>query len=279
MRNSSLPAAAAAAEQKLLEEQAAAAALSAPTEGPPAAEDQFEELIDIDRVEGRVRASSVKKVGEIVEKHPEEALFEYPVLFVERDIDQRRSIARAPAEREHTLADDARSGQRAEQQRPRPKTKLAGQGIAEHDHKIEHERQIERRYDEARHGEARKRYARPATSDERDKDDSGNEPAKRNDPEHVALEHVAEGVHPVVDRKPREPRQPPGARANAVQCEIARNHSPVDAEEDEPHGHEPVDHDVAAKNDCKIFVRERQQHQRDELGQQRLIKSCKRGCK
>jgi flagellar M-ring protein FliF len=31
-------------------------------------------LIDIDRVEGRVKASSVKKVGEIVEKHPEEAL-------------------------------------------------------------------------------------------------------------------------------------------------------------------------------------------------------------
>ena len=36
--------------------------------------EQFEELIDIDRVEGRVRASSVKKVGEIVAKHPEEAL-------------------------------------------------------------------------------------------------------------------------------------------------------------------------------------------------------------
>lgn len=69
-----LPAAAAAAEQRLLEEQAAAAALAGPVEGPPAAEDQFEELIDIDRVEGRVRASSVKKVGEIVEKHPEEAL-------------------------------------------------------------------------------------------------------------------------------------------------------------------------------------------------------------
>ena len=69
-----LPAAAAAAEQRLLEEQAAAAALTGPVEGPPAAEDQFEELIDIDRVEGRVRASSVKKVGEIVEKHPEEAL-------------------------------------------------------------------------------------------------------------------------------------------------------------------------------------------------------------
>jgi len=69
-----LPAVAAAAEQRLLEEQAAAAALAAPVEGPPAMEDQFEELIDIDRVEGRVRASSVKKVGEIVEKHPEEAL-------------------------------------------------------------------------------------------------------------------------------------------------------------------------------------------------------------
>ncbi len=43
-----------------------------PVEGDD--EEQFEELIDIDRVEGRVKASSVKKVGEIVEKHPEEAL-------------------------------------------------------------------------------------------------------------------------------------------------------------------------------------------------------------
>jgi flagellar M-ring protein FliF len=33
-----------------------------------------EEMIDIDRVDGRVRASSVKRVGEIVEKHPEESL-------------------------------------------------------------------------------------------------------------------------------------------------------------------------------------------------------------
>ena len=37
-------------------------------------EEDYEELIDIDRVEGRVKSSSVKKVGEIVEKHPEEAL-------------------------------------------------------------------------------------------------------------------------------------------------------------------------------------------------------------
>ena len=33
-----------------------------------------EEMIDIDRVDGRVKASSVKRVGEIVDKHPEETL-------------------------------------------------------------------------------------------------------------------------------------------------------------------------------------------------------------
>ncbi len=64
-----LPAATAAAEQHLLEEADAAPLLAAPGE-----EAGYEELIDIDRVEGRVKASSVKKVGEIVEKHPEEAL-------------------------------------------------------------------------------------------------------------------------------------------------------------------------------------------------------------
>lgn len=49
------------------------APLPVPADGVPI-EEEFEELIDIDRVEGRVKASSVKKVGEIVEKHPEEAL-------------------------------------------------------------------------------------------------------------------------------------------------------------------------------------------------------------
>ena len=33
-----------------------------------------ESLIDIDQVEGRVRASSLRKVGEIIEKHPDEAV-------------------------------------------------------------------------------------------------------------------------------------------------------------------------------------------------------------
>ena len=67
-------AATAAAEQKLLEE---AAAMSPALTGPEPTQEtdtEYEELIDIDRVEGRVKASSVKKVGEIVEKHPEEAL-------------------------------------------------------------------------------------------------------------------------------------------------------------------------------------------------------------
>jgi len=34
----------------------------------------IEQMIDINQVEGRVRASSIKKIGEIVDKHPEEAV-------------------------------------------------------------------------------------------------------------------------------------------------------------------------------------------------------------
>jgi flagellar M-ring protein FliF len=36
--------------------------------------DSIDQMIDISQVEGRVRASSIKKIGEIVEKHPEEAV-------------------------------------------------------------------------------------------------------------------------------------------------------------------------------------------------------------
>lgn len=57
---------------------AAQAQLAGPGGGVPAPipeeEDISEELIDIDKVEGRVKASSLRKIGEIVEKHPEEAL-------------------------------------------------------------------------------------------------------------------------------------------------------------------------------------------------------------
>lgn len=37
-------------------------------------EDDGEQLIDLNKVEGRVRASSVRKIGEIVENHPEESV-------------------------------------------------------------------------------------------------------------------------------------------------------------------------------------------------------------
>jgi flagellar M-ring protein FliF len=46
-----------------------AGTLAAPNAGPPVGE-----TIDIGQVEGRVAASSMKKIGEIVEKHPEEAV-------------------------------------------------------------------------------------------------------------------------------------------------------------------------------------------------------------
>jgi flagellar M-ring protein FliF len=37
-------------------------------------ESEIERMIDISRVEGRVKASSLRKVGEIVDKHPDEAV-------------------------------------------------------------------------------------------------------------------------------------------------------------------------------------------------------------
>lgn len=64
-------AALAEAEQAAL---AGPAGVPVPSDSAAEEDESFEELIDIDRVEGRVKASSVKKVGEIVDKHPEEAL-------------------------------------------------------------------------------------------------------------------------------------------------------------------------------------------------------------
>lgn len=67
------------AQRKLMEQQQMAK-LAGPglkalaPGGEPPAEFEGDELIDIDKVEGRVRASSLKKIGEIVDKHPEEAL-------------------------------------------------------------------------------------------------------------------------------------------------------------------------------------------------------------
>ena len=77
----SIPSAQAMGEQLLADHTGGRPALAGPGDiGVPAPsdmgpeEEHFEELIDIDRVEGRVKDSSVKKVGEIVDKHPEEAL-------------------------------------------------------------------------------------------------------------------------------------------------------------------------------------------------------------
>lgn len=58
---------------------AAPQAALAPPAGVPAAEGAEvpvdpDAMIDLNRVEGRVKASSMKKIGEIVEKHPEEAV-------------------------------------------------------------------------------------------------------------------------------------------------------------------------------------------------------------
>ena len=36
--------------------------------------EEIEQMIDINKIEGRVRASSVRKIGEIIQKHPEEAV-------------------------------------------------------------------------------------------------------------------------------------------------------------------------------------------------------------
>ena len=69
----SIPSAAAAGERLLTDQAGALTAPGIPSE-VTVGEERFEELIDIDRVEGRVKASSVNKVGGLVEKHPEEAL-------------------------------------------------------------------------------------------------------------------------------------------------------------------------------------------------------------
>lgn len=74
-----LPNAADMAQNQLLADEMTAdgtPALAGPSPVPmaPGMNDEGEELINLSMVEGRVKASSVKKIGEIVEKHPEEAL-------------------------------------------------------------------------------------------------------------------------------------------------------------------------------------------------------------
>jgi flagellar M-ring protein FliF len=37
-------------------------------------DESLDEMIDLNRIEGRVKASSLRKIGEIVEKHPEDVV-------------------------------------------------------------------------------------------------------------------------------------------------------------------------------------------------------------
>lgn len=72
----SLPTPSEQASRQLLTESATPQLAAPAGSMVPSEEEEFEteELIDIDKVEGRVRASSLRKIGEIVNKHPEEAL-------------------------------------------------------------------------------------------------------------------------------------------------------------------------------------------------------------
>jgi flagellar M-ring protein FliF len=69
--------------QLLTDQSAIAGALPGPAGGAlvqdlaleeAQADDELEQMIDINRVEGRVKASSLRRVGEIVQKHPEAAV-------------------------------------------------------------------------------------------------------------------------------------------------------------------------------------------------------------
>ena len=53
---------------------APAASSNALASTTPGAVPEISDMIDIGQVDGRVAASSIRKVGEIVEKHPEEAV-------------------------------------------------------------------------------------------------------------------------------------------------------------------------------------------------------------
>ncbi|HEX5396360.1 MAG TPA: flagellar M-ring protein FliF, partial [Candidatus Limnocylindria bacterium] len=70
---------AAAAEQNLLANQSVdAPALTGPSDtgvgGQAIEDDDREDLIDVARIEGKVRRSTLKKIEEIVERHPEETI-------------------------------------------------------------------------------------------------------------------------------------------------------------------------------------------------------------
>jgi len=66
------------AETQMLTDQSGGAAGGGGGRGVPATqeagEEEFDSMIDIAHIEGRVKASSMNKIGEIIDKHPEEAV-------------------------------------------------------------------------------------------------------------------------------------------------------------------------------------------------------------
>lgn len=71
-----VPSAATAGAGAQLLGQNGMAQLGGPRDMVPAVEigDSIEEMIDLNRIEGRVKASSLRKIGEIIEKHPEDVV-------------------------------------------------------------------------------------------------------------------------------------------------------------------------------------------------------------
>ena len=69
--------AAAATDQNLLADQSAdSPALTGPADTGLGGSDELdqEEMVDVARIDGKVRASALKKIEEIVERHPEETI-------------------------------------------------------------------------------------------------------------------------------------------------------------------------------------------------------------
>ena len=64
----------AAARQKVADTQAEANAAADESSRAQAHYEELEQKIDIARIEGQVKASSIRRVSEFVEKHPEESV-------------------------------------------------------------------------------------------------------------------------------------------------------------------------------------------------------------
>src|SRR6266446_10916863 len=76
-------------------------------------------------------------------------------------------------EREDTIAEKAGDRHRSKQEWPRPKPKVIVERVAEYDHEVEHQRQIEGGNDETCEGETGERHPRPPAGDEGDEVDAG----------------------------------------------------------------------------------------------------------